>query len=260
MSLQITEKNNEGLSLHNSKNNLDGKLANDIPSPLPDYSGFSMLITGAAGSGKTTALYSMMTATKKKGVRQSLRKCFHHIYIVSPTIANDSIKKDPFNSLPKNQIHRTLTLKVLEDLEEQIQKNRDEGEHSVIILDDVGSQLKKNGVLQKLTQLQYNRRHQYCSYFILLQKFRDAPTGVRANISHFVTFRPKNKPERECICHELLPFNTKKADQLLNYVFENDNRFSFLFVDMSLRETNKFKFYKNFNELQLEDIESGITT
>jgi type II secretory ATPase GspE/PulE/Tfp pilus assembly ATPase PilB-like protein len=74
MSLQITEKNNEGLSLHNSKNNLDGKLANDIPEPLPNYSGFSMLICGASGSGKTTALYSMMSAKKKNGVRQSYRK------------------------------------------------------------------------------------------------------------------------------------------------------------------------------------------
>ena len=95
--------------LHNSKNNLDGKLANDIPDPLPDYSGFSMLICGASGSGKTTALYSMMTAKKKNGVRQSYRKCFHHIYIVSPTMANKSIKNDPFKTLPENQIHRTLT-------------------------------------------------------------------------------------------------------------------------------------------------------
>ena len=258
MSLQIKEDSNNMLTLHNSKNNLDQILASDIPSPLPDYSGFSMLICGAAGSGKTTALYSMMTARKKKGVRQSLRKCFHHIYVVSPTIANQSIKNDPFKSLPQNQIHRTLTVKVLEDLEEEIQNNREEGQHSVIILDDVGSQLKKNGVLQKLTQLQYNRRHQNCSYFILLQKFRDCPTGIRANISHFVTFKPKNRPERECICHELLPFKQNKADQLLNYVFENENRFSFLFVDMSLRDTNKFKFYKNFNPLELEDLDAGI--
>ena len=260
MSLQIVEKNNERLSLHNSKNNLDGKLGDDIPSPLPNYSGFSMLICGAAGSGKTTMLYSMMSAKKKKGLRQSYRKAFHHIYIVSPTMANESIKNDPFKSLPKDQIYRKLTLETLNELEEKVMKHREDGEHSVIIMDDVGSDLKKNGVLQKLTQLSYNRRHMFTSMFILLQKYRDCPTGMRANISHFATFKPKNKPEREAICHELLPFNTKKADQLLNYVFENDNRFSFLFVDMSLRETNKFKFYKNFNELQLEDIESGITT
>ena len=258
MSLQITEKKNDKLSLHNSKNNLDGKLGDDIPSPLPNYSGFSMLICGAAGSGKTTMLYSMMSAKKKKGVRQSYRKAFHHIYIVSPTMANNSIKSDPFKTLPKDQIYRKLTLETLNELEEKVMKHREDGEHSVIILDDVGSDLKKNGVLQKLTQISYNRRHMFTSMFILLQKYRDCPTGMRANISHFATFKPKNRPEREAIVHELLPFKLNKSEQLLNYVFENDNKYSFLFVDMSLRETNKFKFYNNFNPLELQD--EGITS
>ena len=173
-------------------------------------------------------------------------------------MANDSIKNDPFKSLPKNQIYRKLTLETLNELEEKVMKHRDDGEHSIIIMDDVGSDLKKNGVLQKLTQMSYNRRHMFTSMFILLQKYRDCPTGMRANISHFATFKPKNRPEREAIVHELLPFKLTKSEQLLNYVFENDNRYSFMFVDMSLRETNKFKFYNNFNPLELED--EGITS
>ena len=259
MSLQIKETANDNLALYNSKNNLDQKLAADIPEPLPDYSGFSMLICGASGSGKTTALYSMMSAAKKKGVRQSYKKCFHKIYIVSPTMANESIKNDPFKKIPANQIHRVLTLKVLEDLEEEIKKNREEGHHSVIIFDDVGSQLRKSMAIdKKLTQLCQNRRHDFCSYFILLQKFRDAGTGIRNNISHFMTYRPKNRPEREAICSELLPFKSDISQQLLNYVFENDDKYSFLYVDMSQKVTNQFRFFNKFNLLQLED--NGVTT
>ena len=258
MSLQITEKPNK-LTLHNSKNNLDHPLCKDLPEPLPNYSGFSMLIVGASGSGKTTALYSMMSARKKKGMRQSYLKCFHKIYVVSPTIANNSIKNDPFKKLPENQIHRKLTLDVLDELEEEIQKNREEGLNSTIIFDDVGSQLRKSAAIdKKLTQMIQNRRHDYTSYFILLQKYRDAGTGIRNNISHFITFKPKNRLERESIVNELLPFKQNKSESLLNYVFENDDKFSFLFVDMSLKKTNKFKFYKKFNELELEDIETGI--
>ena len=258
MSLQITEKPNK-LTLHNSKNNLDHPLCQDLPEPLPNYSGFSMLIVGASGSGKTTALYSMMSARKKKGMRQSYLKCFHKIYVVSPTIANNSIKNDPFKKLPENQIHRKLTLDVLDELEEEIQKNREEGLNSTIIFDDVGSQLRKSAAIdKKLTQMIQNRRHDYTSYFILLQKYRDAGTGIRNNISHFITFKPKNRLERESIVNELLPFKQNKSESLLNYVFENDDKFSFLFVDMSLKKTNKFKFYKKFNELELEDIETGI--
>jgi ABC-type dipeptide/oligopeptide/nickel transport system ATPase component len=258
MSLQITEKPNK-LMLHNSKNNLDHPLCKDLPEPLPNYSGFSMVIIGASGSGKTTALYSMMSAKKKNGMRQSYLKCFHKIYVVSPTIANNSIKNDPFKKLPENQIHRKLTLDVLEELEEEIQKNREEGLNSAIIFDDVGSQLRKSAAIdKKLTQMIQNRRHDYTSYFILLQKYRDAGTGIRNNISHFMTFKPKNRLERESIINELLPFKQNKSESLLNYVFENDDKFSFLFVDMSLKKTNKFKFYKKFNELELQDIETGI--
>jgi len=258
MSLQITEKPN-ALSLHNSKNNLDKQLCKDLPEPLPNYSGFSMVIIGASGSGKTTALYSMMSAKKSKGMRQSYLKCFHKIYIVSPTMANNSIKNDPFKKLPDNQIHRKLTLEVLEELEEEIQKNREDGMNSAIIFDDVGSQLRKSAAIdKKLTQMIQNRRHDYTSYFILLQKFRDAGTGIRNNISHFMTFKPKNRLERESIVNELLPFKQNKSESLLNYVFENDDKFSFLFVDMSLKKTNKFRFFKKFNELELEDMETGI--
>lgn len=259
MSLQITEKNNDSVCLHNSKNNLDKILANDIPDPLPNYSGFSLLICGASGSGKTTALYSMMSAKKSKGKRQSYRKCFHRIYIVSPTMANHSIKNDPFNSIPKNQIHRTLTLKVLEELEEQIKENRENNHHSVIIFDDVGSQLRKSQAIdKKLTQMIQNRRHDFTSYFILLQKYRDAGTGIRNNISHFMTYKPKNRIERDAITNELLPFKHQVSEQLLSYVFENDDKYSYLFVDMSLRQTNKFRFFNKFNLLELEDVEAGI--
>jgi hypothetical protein len=150
-------------------------------------------------------------------------------------------------------------MKVLEDLEEQIKENREEGRHSVIIFDDVGSQLRKSQAIdKKLTQMIQNRRHDFCSYFILLQKFRDAGTGIRNNISHFMSYRPKNRPEREAICHELLPFKTNISEQLLNYVFENDDKYSFLFVDMSQKITNQFRFFNKFNLLQLED--NGVTT
>ena len=43
----------------------------------------------------------------------------------------------------------SLSLKVLEDLEEEIQKNREDGKHSVIIFDDVGSQLRKSQAIDK---------------------------------------------------------------------------------------------------------------
>jgi hypothetical protein len=128
-----------------------------------------------------------MTRKKFKGKRTSYRKAFDHIYIVSPTMANSSIKNDPFTKgIKKNQIYRTLDLETLNELEEILEENRDEEENSVIIFDDVGSQLRKSAAVEKkLTQIVQNRRHLFCSTIFLVQRFRDIGTGIRNKYESF---------------------------------------------------------------------------
>ena len=89
MTLQIKEHKNN-MEIYDTPNNLDKALIDDDISPLPNYSGFSMLIVGPSGSGKTTALYSMMSKRKIQGKRVSYRKVFDKIYIISPTMANEA--------------------------------------------------------------------------------------------------------------------------------------------------------------------------
>jgi len=252
--IKISEQPNRKLQVHNTPNNLDKPLSTDLPEPLPNYSGFSMLVCGASGSGKTTLLYSIMSKPKKNGMRQSYKKLFNKVYIISPTIGKDSIKNDPFKKIPENQVWRSLTKEGLDELDEELDKNREEGHNSIVILDDVGSQLRKSaGIDKKLTSMIQNRRHQYASYITLLQRFRDAGTGIRNNLSHFISFRPKNMPEMMAISSELFPYDTKKNAQILDHIFDTDDNYAFLFVDMSLKKTNKFLFHKGFNPLIIEE-------
>ena len=95
----------------------------------------------------------------------------------------------------------------------------------------------------------------FCSVFILVQKFKDLPMGIRNNLSHFATFRPKNQKEMEAICEETMPFNKKNYQQIMNYVFDNTDMFSFLMIDMSLKQTNKFRYFKKFNEIFIQQPE-----
>ena len=251
--MSILELPNDKLVIQNSKNNLDKIIAKDIPEPLPNYSGFCMIISGSSGSGKTTFLYSIMTKNKKNGVRQSYKKIFNNIYVISPTIGNGSVKNDPFDKLSDDKKNKALTIDVLDDLEDKLEQNKKDNKHSLIIFDDVGSQLRKSAqVEKKLVQLVQNRRHLYCSMIFLVQRFRDIPTGIRNNLSHLVSFKPKNRMEREAIVKELFTFDSKTSEKLLDYVFENNNQYSFLFVDMSQKLTNKNIFYKNFNRLEIE--------
>jgi len=178
-----------------------------------------------------------------------------HIYIVSPTLGNKSMKKDEFSKLPQDQIYRELTLEALSELSDTFEKNRDEDEHSIIILDDVGSQLRKSAAIEKkLVQLCQNRRHLFLSVIFIIQKWKDLPTGIRNNLSHAAFFRPKNMPERESIMMELFPFKKTETESIFDYVYEKDedkDRYSFLFVDMSLKKTSKYRYFKCFNELEI---------
>ena len=253
--MNIREHICKDIEIGNTANNLDQQLHKDLPSPLPNYSGFNMAIAGSSGSGKTTLMYSIMTKRKKKGKRQSYRGVFDHIYIVSPTLGNKSMKKDEFAKLPQHQIHRELKLETLAELSDTFDKNREEDEHSVLILDDVGSQLRKSQAIEKkLVQLCQNRRHLFLSVIFIIQKWKDLPTGIRNNLSHAAFFRPKNNPEKEAIMMELFPFKKNETESIFDYVYEKDedkDRYSFLFVDMSLKKSSKYQYYKCFNHLEL---------
>ena len=100
MTLKIKEYKSN-MDIYDPPINLEKPLIDDDISPLPNLSGFSRLIFGPSGSGNTTALCSMMSKRKIQGKRVSYRKVFDQIYIISPKMANSSMKQDPFKDIPK---------------------------------------------------------------------------------------------------------------------------------------------------------------
>ena len=256
MSLKISELENKKIAVHNTACALDKLLTTDDISPLPACSGFSILIVGSSGSGKSTLLHSIMTKPKKNGQRQSYKNLFDRIYVISPTLGGKSVKGDKFASLPEDQIYRELSLDVLDELEEKLYENKEEGLHSCVVMDDIGSQLKSRGAKceKKLVQMLQNRRHVACSYITLLQKFKDCPNGIRSNTSHLAFFRPRNRIEKEAVMHELMPYDNKKNEQIFAHIFDNEKmKFPFMFIDMSLKKSNKYLFYSGFNPLMIDE-------
>ena len=72
------------MKIYDTPNKLDKPLINDDIIPLPNYSGFSMLIVGPSGSGKTTALYSMMSKIKLKVSVSHIEKQLKKIILYLP--------------------------------------------------------------------------------------------------------------------------------------------------------------------------------
>lgn len=260
MSLDICEKLGK-LKVINSANKLDQPLCDKMVEPLPNYSGFQWIIAGQSGTGKTSLLLSLLTQKSKKGEeKKSYRQLFDHIIVISPTLGqNKSNTNDPLRDLPEGQKFTEFNYQTMSEVYDMCEEWRDEDEHTLVIFDDVTSQLKRDYQAMKLLgEFSQNRRHIFTSIFLLTQKWTDVPLSVRANCSHFSSYRPKNNIELESICSEMMPFHKKHWLEIMNYIFTDEDRFAFLFVDMSMKKSNKVMFYNKFNRLLIEDPTTGI--
>ncbi len=234
------------------KMNADGILAPDIPHPLPRKSGFNLVINGPSGSGKTNLLIQILNRRAKDGVRQSLRRVFDAVVIVSPTLA--SLGNNIFEDLDEKKKFTSFNVEMLDGLEEILEEMRDKQDndenddlyHTLLILDDVGTQIKRNKKAEaRFSALVANRRHKNLSIISLVQKHRDMPLSIRSNLSHYITFLPKNNQEMEAIYGEYVSKPKKHMTEFFNFFFKE--KYDQLLIDMS---NPPFEFYRNFNEVK----------
>ena len=83
-------------------------------------SGFFLIISGFSGSGKTSLMVSLLSASRKEGKRRSLKGGFHNIFIVSPSSA--TLKIDIFLNIPKECKYNELNENTLLDFQDMIQQ------------------------------------------------------------------------------------------------------------------------------------------
>ncbi len=236
----------------------DKELASDIPDPLPKQSGFLMLVVGSSGSGKTSFLINMISKKKKKGKgRQSLIHCFDKIVVCSPSLK--TLKEDIFEKIDDSQKYSDFDdcMNDIYDHMKQSEALSNTDNHAdqtnLLIIDDCATQLKTNRQREmQLVSLLQNRRHLGgggLSCILISQKYNMIPTGIRSNLSHLALYRCKTLQEEDTIVNEVLPIDKKVARQLFDFVF--DKKYQFLFVDMTLTKSNKLRFFKCFDEINL---------
>lgn len=236
----------------------DKQLGTDIPDPLPNQSGFLMLVVGSSGSGKTSFVINMVSKKKRKNKgRQSLIHCFNKIIICSPSLK--TLKEDVFKDLDDEQKYQDFD-DCMNDIydhmkESEVKSNmeNEEDQTNLLIIDDCATQLKQNRQRElKLVSLLQNRRHLGgggLSCILISQKYNMIPTGIRSNLSHLVLYRCKTLQEEETICNEVLPIERKLSRSLFEFVY--DKKFQFLFVDMTLSKSNKLRFFKCFDQINI---------
>jgi hypothetical protein len=152
-----------------------------------------------------------------------------------------SMKHNPFEDLPPEQVFEKLDYNVVE-LIEQNKKEFDEKKdkknmNQLLILDDITASLKDNEDI--LLQLTTNRRHLKLSIILLVQHLRSISRSIRFQITDITIFKPSNGLDEQTL-HEEFAGNltTPEFKKLSRFVWKApyDN----LFINKS---TNKF--YKN---------------
>ena len=241
-----TEPPKEEISIRKIPTNIDNRLADNINALLPSKHHVTAFV-GSSGSGKTNTVINLLTARRKKGIRNGYRRVYDKILIVSPTLA--SLKNNIFEGLPDDQKFDRLDGEVLDSISAFLEEHDDKDK--LIVFDDVGSQLKAFDTQIGLLIQKY--RHDRTSYWFVGQKWKDLNPKIRLQLTHLYLFRPVNNFESLSIADEILPIPRKELQAFMSFVF--DRKYQFLYIDMSLTNSNKYLYYKGFDLIKFETAE-----
>lgn len=238
--VRIDEEKND-LHIKAPKMLCDTPLGDCIPRPLPS-SHFFMVISGSAGSGKTSFLVSTLSQKEPR----IYRNVFENVFIIAPSHSLASIKSSIFKQHNPDKMFNEMTAEALSTIRDRVKEEATEGYNSLLVIDDMTVYLKKKEIEMILKDLIFNRRHYHLSIMLLVQSYTAIPLAIRKTISHAVVFKPKNKKEIQSISDELLFFPKDTIDSVQNYVFKGSHDFLF----MSINDGN---LYRNFNELTIQE-------
>lgn len=213
-----------------------------IPKPLPQSLNFHWIICGKPGSGKTCLILNLIC---KRG--KMLNKKFERIFLFSPSLS--TMKDNPFEELPPEQVFSELSVEVLEQVLEDI---KDTGEKVLFLIDDCVNDLNKSSALQRLMcKILMNRRH-LCgeggsvSVILTTQVYNKIQAPIRKTASHISIYQTKNKRELETIFDELITIPKNDFFEILNFTFKNKH--DFLYLDVN--KDHKNMYHRNFNKLE----------
>ena len=218
--------------------NIDKKLG--CPSPFPDKPSV-MLISGAMGSGKSSFLQSVMTAT---GEGRVYHKRFNKVIYTTPQETFDSEENHPFKDHPTNRIHFQLTPALLNQVADEAIAEKAEGGNTCFIIDDWSEELKSKQIEKALKKLIFKHRHYNLQIIITVLALKALPKLLRSLVGVYVVFKPRSLIEMEGFVTEVFSLKAIEADQLFQYVFQRP--YDFLFYNQITHQ-----YYRNFNELTI---------
>lgn len=196
-------------------------------------------IIGKPGMGKTSTLISILS---QKGDNKIYHKVFDFVYIIMPSQSRASLAKNIFEKHPPSRLFDDLTLDTLQRIYSAIEENSSNKKTSLVVFDDVTSNLKNKDIQSLLKKMSYNRRHLKLVQMFLIQSWIAVPLTIRKLFSNLIVFKPA-KLEFMKICEETIEQEEDICNALLNLY--NDSH-DYIFVNV----TNQ-KMYLNQDEIEI---------
>ena len=179
---------------------------------------------------------------------------FDNIILTSPSA--HTVKDSPLENISDDQKFNSISEDMFDLVDSITEDAVEDDKHTLLILDDVSSQLRLKENEKQLTQLVKNRRHLNASIWIVTHKVTDAPPALRSNANLIFLFKPKTLKEIDAIQSEFMMMPKKEADELMKAAYKD--RFDFMLIDTSLRSGSDFVFYRNYNKLIIQDDKNEI--
>ena len=194
--------------------------------PLPNTAGYTMLICGRPASGKTSFMYSLIA---NKG--QGYNKIYNKVHVVMNPNSRTSLSG---GFKQHKRVYDSLNMENLQEILEDAKEisHDDKSKASLLILDDVGSELKNNELQKLLKSSQWNRRHHCLSTMFLLQSYKSLPLDIRKVCSHLCLWKSTNSHETDLVHEELLSFLTKDEwFKIQRHCYRSKHDFIFAILD-----------------------------
>lgn len=198
---------------------------------------------GTSGSGKTSLMVSLLMNKEPK----IWKKQFNWIIVVMPRASRASLKKNIFDEyLDESCLFDSLTEENVDMIVAMIEQNAEQGQQTLLILDDVASALKNGHIAKQLQHLIYAYRHFRLVVTMLVQTLRTIPLSIRKNLTNLVVFHKPRISEWEAITHEFLEMEKEEAKELYSLLFKNK-------YDWSLINLGSGKVYAKFDEVMIRE-------
>jgi thymidine kinase len=197
------------------------------------------IICGKPGAGKTSIITNF--------VKTIFKKAFEHILVFMPEGSRRSIENDIYGKqLPPGDLYDALTADNLEDVIEKLNESSEEGENTLLLIDDFQSALKDPDIQKRLQTIVTRMRHLRCTIFILQQNFQKLPKFLRELVTNVITFNI-GKSQLNKLFEETVQLDKEKFQNLIDLAFKEKNDYIIINVN------GNRNIYKGFDRIVFEE-------